>query len=273
MPVFGLNAPLGQPARELADRDAAVDIAVEHIAHDLRLGFVDLPEALHVIGLLDVPVAVGRARHHRLGAAPGAVQLPAAGALGDLRALILGDHPLELAQQLILRGAAPLGLLGEHDLHPGAGELLEQQHLVGIAAREPIGRVAQQHLERSLRGAIAQPLQRRALKHRAGEPFILEDQILRDEQPAVGRQLTQPDGLAPDRLVLALTLGGHPRVDRRHPARPRGHVARHHRSVRCLSLGAGRAPRIRTPSPAERWRADHQRTRSQRAVPPCRSWT
>jgi hypothetical protein len=30
------------------------------------------------------------------------MQLPAAAALGDLRPLVLGDHPLELAQQLIL---------------------------------------------------------------------------------------------------------------------------------------------------------------------------
>ena len=114
---LGLNAPLGQPARELTDRDAISHVAVEHVAYDLRLGLVDLPEPFHMIGALHVPVAVGRARHHRLGAATGAMQLPAAGALGDLRTLVLGDHPLELTQQLILRGATPLGLLGEHDLH------------------------------------------------------------------------------------------------------------------------------------------------------------
>ena len=114
-----------------------------------------------MLGLLDVPVAVGRAGQHRLMAAAGAVQLPAPGALPDLRALVLGDHPSELAQQLILRRAAPLGLLREADLHAGAGELFEQQHLVGVAAREPVGRVAQQHLERTLRGTVAQPLQRR----------------------------------------------------------------------------------------------------------------
>src|SRR6266498_856690 len=93
----GRDPAVGQPARELADRDAVVDVAVEHLAHDLRLSLVDLPEPLHVLGLLDVPVAVRRTGHHRLRAAARAVQLPAAGALGDLRALVLGDHPLELA--------------------------------------------------------------------------------------------------------------------------------------------------------------------------------
>ena len=202
------------------------------------------------------------------------MQLPAAGALPDLRALVLGDHPLELAQQLVLWRRAPLGLLREAHLHADALELFEQQHLVGVAAREPIRRVAQQHLERALRGAVAQPLKRRARQRRAGEPLVLEHEILGDQQPALGGELTQPDGLALDRLVLALALGGHPRVDRRHPARPsvrlRDLVA-HRPSARCGSRGAARAPRSDTPAPAARWRADRTRTRSQRALPPCRS--
>ena len=49
----------------------------------------------------DVPVAVGSAGHHRVRNAAGAVRLPAAGALTDLRPLVLGDHSLELAQQLV----------------------------------------------------------------------------------------------------------------------------------------------------------------------------
>src|SRR5687767_10926568 len=110
------------------------------------------------------------------------MQLPATAPLGDLRALVLGDHPPELAQQLVLRRAGPLGLLGEHDLDPAAGELLEQQHLVGVAAREPVRRMAEDDLEASLERAVAKPLQRRAPQADAREPVVLEDELLRDEQ-------------------------------------------------------------------------------------------
>jgi hypothetical protein len=101
------------------------------------------------------------------------MQLPAPATLRDLRALILGDHALELAQQLVLRCARALSPLHEHDLDPAARELLEQQHLVGVAARETIRRVAQHDLEAALDRAVAKPLQRRALRACAGEPIVL----------------------------------------------------------------------------------------------------
>lgn len=101
------------------------------------------------------------------------MDLAAPGALGDLRALVLGDHPLELAQELVLGRALALSLLGEADLDTGAPELLEQQHLVGIAAREAVGGVAEQQLEGALGGAIAQALERRALKRGARETLVL----------------------------------------------------------------------------------------------------
>jgi len=91
---------------------------------------------------------------------------------------------------------APLGLLREAHLHTGASELFEQLHPVGLAARETIGRVAEQHLERSLASAVAQPLRRRACERRAREPLVLEHEILNDQQPALSGRLTQPDGLA-----------------------------------------------------------------------------
>src|SRR5215208_504798 len=273
----GAHATVGQPPSELADRGALLHVAGEHVAHDLRLELVDFPVRITMLCFLDVSVSVRRGGQHGLRAAARAVQLPAAGALADLRALVLGDHPLELAQQLVLGRAAALGLLGEADLDAGALELFEQQHLVGVAAREAVGRVTEQHLEAALGGAVAQTLERRPGQRRTGEPFVLEHQVLRDQQPALGGKLTQPDGLALDRLVLALALRGHPCVDRRHPARPHarppGHVAHHHPSDRCPSRGAARAPRSRMPAPAERWPADQRRTRSQRALPPRRSWT
>ena len=61
----GRHALLGQPAGDLGDRLALLDVTVEDLAHDLRLDLVDLPEAVGVLGLFDVPVAVRRAREHR----------------------------------------------------------------------------------------------------------------------------------------------------------------------------------------------------------------
>ena len=71
--------------------------------------------------------------------------------------------------------------------------------------------MAQQQLERALSGAVPQPLKRRPRQRRSGEPLVLEHQVLRDQQPAAGGELTQPDGLALNRLVLALALGRHSR--------------------------------------------------------------
>ena len=82
------------------------EVAAEDLAHDRRLGLVDLEDRVGVLGALHIPVAIRRAGEHRHRAGPGAMQLPATAALGDLRPLVLGDHPLELTQQLILRGAA-----------------------------------------------------------------------------------------------------------------------------------------------------------------------
>jgi len=120
------------------------------------------------------------------------VDLAAPGALGDLRALVLGDHPLELAQELVLGRARALSLLGEADLDTGAPELLEQQHLVGIAAREAVVGVAEQQLEGALGGAIAQALERRALKRGARETLVLEDQIVCEQQAALSASSRSP---------------------------------------------------------------------------------
>ncbi len=71
---------------------------------------------------------------------PGActVRLPTPVALQNLRFLILGEHPLELDQQLVFRAVTARAL---DKLDPGTRprELLNQQRLVGELPREPIG--------------------------------------------------------------------------------------------------------------------------------------
>src|SRR6266545_2820030 len=224
--------------------------------------------------LAEVAVAEGCANEHRLRALTRAVELPAPGALPDLRPLVFSDHPLELAQQLVLGRAGALAFAEKDDLDAGAVELLQEQHLVGVAAREAVGAVAEQDLKAALGGAVAQALERRPQQHRAGEALVQEHQLLGNDQAASLRELMQPGDLALDRAPFALTLRGHPRVDRRHSQRLPFDL-RHRSHARLLahrgSHGAARAPRPRMPAPAGRRRACRRRTRSQRALPPCRS--
>jgi hypothetical protein len=121
---------------------------------------------------------------------------------------------------------------------------------------------------------VAQALERRPQQRRAGEAFVQELELDRDDQAAILRELTQPGDLALDRALLALALRGHARVDRRHPHRlplllcdPVHARLLAHRG----SVGAARAPQPRMPAPAGRRRACRRRTRSQRALPPRRS--
>ncbi len=58
-------------------------------------------------------------------------------ALQNTGTLILGDHALYLQQQVVL-GRAANRPVQEHHFHPSAAKFLDQQHLVGIAPREPI---------------------------------------------------------------------------------------------------------------------------------------
>jgi hypothetical protein len=98
-----------------------------------------------------------------LGARAGAMELSAPGALRDLRALVIADHSLELAQQLVLGRVTPIGLLGEDHLHARPRKLLQQQHLIGITTRKPIRRMAEQHLKRAVVRTVAQPLECRSV--------------------------------------------------------------------------------------------------------------
>src|SRR5712691_779273 len=269
----GRDPLAAQAGGDLGDRLARLAVAAEDLAHDRRLALVDLVEGLVQLALSPVAVAVGRTGEHRLRAQARPVQLAAAGALGDLRALVLGNHPLELAQKLILGRAGALRLLREADADTGAVELLEQQHLVGVAAREPVGRVAEHELEAALRGAVAQPLQRRPRQRRSGDAVVAEDELLRDEQAALGRQLTQRRELTRDRRLLALTLRRHARVDRCHPHLPVLTVAQRLPPLVCHPGSAAAAPgqAARRPARAAPARADRRRTRPQPALPPRRS--
>ena len=212
---------------------------------------------------------------HRLGAAAGAVQLPAAGALPDLRPLVLGDHPLELAQQLVLGRRAPLGLLREAHLHAGAQRALRAAapgRRSGARGDPARGRAAPRTRPPPRGRAAAQAPA--AISVAPEKPSSSNTRSSGTQQPALARRAhaARRSGSGSSRPGA-----GAPRTPARRspPPCPSAVAARSRRSssssFRCSSRGAARAPRTRTPAPAARRRAGRTRTRSQRALPPCRS--
>ena len=61
----GRHALLGERPRDLDDRLALLDVAGEDLSDDRRFELVDLVERVGVLGLLDIPVAVGGVAEHR----------------------------------------------------------------------------------------------------------------------------------------------------------------------------------------------------------------
>ena len=197
--------------RDLTDRAAVLDVGAEDPAHDLGLGLVDH----HVRGVprlrSDPPVAVGHLPEEHLAGAS-AVQLAAAVALGDLRALVFGDHALDLDQQLGLRVIAGRRTVEEADRHAEALELFEDQHLVGVGAREAIRAQAQDGVQRAGLGRVAQAVQRGAVQPRARVAVV--DELGNDALAPVVCRRAQQLQLRADRAALLLALGRDPRVYR-----------------------------------------------------------
>src|SRR6516165_4063678 len=134
-----LAGPRGDPlasqaATYLTDRAPLLADPGEDLPHDASFFGHDLVSRLAAaLVLADIAVAVGRAAEHVDRATARGVLLAPAAPLQDLGALVLGDHALDLEQQVLL-GAAADGVAEEHDLDAAPGELFEDQNLVGIFA-------------------------------------------------------------------------------------------------------------------------------------------
>ena len=99
--------------------------------------------------------------------------LAAPAALDDLGPLVLGDHALDLQQQVVLRRPAERAVEEDH-LDAGALELVEQQDLIAEAPRQPVGRMDVEALEIARGDRIAQPLQGRAQQDGAAVAVVDE---------------------------------------------------------------------------------------------------
>ena len=222
----------------------------------------DLVAGPAVSGLADVAVAERGSAQDVDRSAAGAVGLAAPVALDQLGFLVLGEHALELDQQLVL-GAVTARALDELDPHPGPGEFLQQQRLVGELAGQPVRRIHQHHVHAPLGHQVTQRLQGRAHQRGARMTLVFEDPLRRDVKPGLRGVLAQRRGLRPDRLVFLLPGTGDPGVDRR---ACHGAAFLPGQAARCGPAAA--VPIWRRP-PTNRWRRDGRRRTPSR--PPGRS--
>ena len=147
--------------REVGDGGAVVGVAAEHLRDQGGLVRDHLVAGAGLRGLADVPVAERGARQHVHAAGLRPPGLAAPVALHQLGLLVLREHALELDEQLVLGAVAARPL---HELDPcaAAGELLDQQRLVGELAGQPVRGVDEDNVEAALGGQVPQRLQRPA---------------------------------------------------------------------------------------------------------------
>src|SRR4051812_20667991 len=198
--------PLQTPA-DLADADAVTADPAEDQANDPGLLLIDpVARAPATVPLADVAVAVRRPRQDADRALTRRVALAAPAAFEDLGPLVLGHHALDLEQQVVLRREADRPV-EEDDLDPGAAELVDQEDLVGVAARQPVGRVDVDAIERARGGRVAQALEGRADERGPAVALVEEAMLGRDAQPLLREARLQGGELAGDGLVGRLLVG------------------------------------------------------------------
>jgi hypothetical protein len=112
--------------------------------------------------------------------------LPAAASstLQNFGSLVFGDHALNLEQEIVLRGAGDRGVQ-ENNLRSRAAKLIDQEHLMGITAGEPVRSVDIDALDMAASNRIPQALQRRTKQDRTTVAFI-QVVVIRFEVKAVG---------------------------------------------------------------------------------------
>ncbi len=137
--------------------------------------------------------------------------LTAPGALQDLGAFVLGDHALHLQQQIVLRGMPQLAVQ-EDDIDAYALQLVYEQHLVGVLARQPIRRVHVEAIHPSRCRHIAQLLEGRAHEGRPAVALINERKLVGELGPIGGDALAQGGELTGDRAGAHLVFARHPGV-------------------------------------------------------------
>lgn len=138
---------------------------------------------------------------------------PASAALQDFGALVLGNHALDLQQELVLRRLTDFSI-EEDDLDPSPQELLQQQHLMGVVARQAIGTMDVELIDPPSSHYIAEPFQRGTHQGGAAGAIVDKLQFWSELEPTPGDAGVQIGHLALNRSGLLLHIRGDAGIQR-----------------------------------------------------------
>ena len=202
-------------ASERAEAVRLLRVPGEHLAHDGRLGFLDA----HAGGIARTvridPVAEGRPRPRQHQPRLQLALTTAAHALGDQRALVLRDRASDLQQQLVVRVTAHGAVQEPHGTAVPL-QLLQQQDLMDVVARQPVRRGDHDQVERAGGRPVAQVIETRTPQGGAAVAVIAKDVVEGHVPALLPRVAHQAFQLLLDRLGLGLAPRRHARVER-HP--------------------------------------------------------
>jgi len=139
------------------------------------------------------------------------VTASAPASLQDPGAFILGDDALNLQQEVVL-GRAAKSAVEEHNLDADTAKLVDEQHLISVAPRQPIGSMNVEALHLTCGHSIAQPLQSWPCERRAAHPLVDVNVLRADLDGIDSGTLLQRGELTGHRVVLHLPVARNPRV-------------------------------------------------------------
>jgi hypothetical protein len=185
--------------------------AVHHPDHG-GLGLVDDQMAGYAVALGDIAITVGPP-----GGDPMTLARPldfaATESLAEDGALVFGDGPLDLEQELVVWVGGD-GPLDELDGTAVLAELLQQERLMDIAAGQAVGAVDGDDIELARGRGVPQAIQAGAVQPRARVARVGEDVLGAEVMGLAAGPGLKGRELALDRLILVLSPGRDSGIDR-----------------------------------------------------------
>ena len=186
----------------------------ENLADDPGCILIDLVTGSASASLpRDVAIAERGAREDADSTRLGPVALPAPAALEHLGPLVLGEHALKLQEQAVL-GGVPDWAIEEDYLRAGAREFFQQEHLMRVAAGEPIRGMNIDDINCREGDEVTQALQGRSDQTGSAVAVVDEQHVLADLIAVPQRPCLQLGDLAVDSVALGLLIRRDPSVDR-----------------------------------------------------------
>jgi hypothetical protein len=198
---------LGQAQGKLIEAHATVAIVLEELLHNSGVWRVELKERDVAWSLRMGPVTIGGVRPGQQLAVAHLGLPPTTHALGNERALVLGDGAPDLKHQLLVRVVADRPV---EELYATACsfELFEQNHLMDVVTGKPIWCREEHQLEGGLGRLVTQMIEARSLELGTTIAIVTED-VLFGQAPIrlSGHIAPQACQLLLDRMGLLLAAG------------------------------------------------------------------